>query len=299
MKAALIHCPAGGSASAEDHARAAALLGEHFDLRVYTCETGGDPAELARAALADGATLLVAQGGDGTTSAVASAVCRTDHASLGIVPAGTANSIAGHLGIPKDVEGACAVIVGGHERVVDTSIANGKTMVLLAAIGLHAQAIVEADPERKRRFGALAYLVEAAAQARALTPFAATLEVDGHVAEIEVCAVTIANMAPKTTLLAQGPDRVIDDDGLLDVTLVHFEGVAEALVTALHLATSALGETPATRANIGHFRARSVRVTTREPQTVMIDGEEAGRGPLHVESRPGTLRVRVPASTAS
>jgi len=273
-----------------------ALLGEHFDLRVYTCESGGDPAALAHAALKDGASLLVAQGGDGTTSAVASAVSQASHATLGIVPAGTANSIAGHLGIPKDVDGACAVIVAGHERVVDTSIANGRTMVLLAAIGLHAQAIVEADPEHKRRFGPLAYLASAVAQARALTPFAVTLEVDGQVFEADVCAVTIANMAPKTTLLAQGPDRIVDDDGLLDVTLVHFEGFAEALATALHLATSALGETPATRDNVGHFRARKIGVVPREPQTLMIDGEAVGDGPLHVESRPRSLRVRVPAS---
>lgn len=294
MKAGLIHCPGGGSASDEAHTRAVALLGEHFELTVYTCEEGGDPATLARAALADGAQLLVAQGGDGTTSAVAS-VASEGGATLGVVPAGTANSIAGHLGIPKDVDGACAVIVAGHERVVDTSTANDRTMVLLAAIGLHAQAIVEADPERKRRFGPLAYVIEGLVQARALTPFTATLEADGVVHEVSACAVTIANMAPRTTLLAQGPDRVVDDDGLLDVTLVHFDGFAEALVTALHLATSAFGETAATRDNIGHFRARSVRVVTHEPQTLMIDGEAAGSGPLHVVSRPRSLRVRVPA----
>lgn len=295
LKAALIHCPAGGSASEQSHARAAELLGEHFDLKVYTCEEGQSPADLAREALTDGATLLVAQGGDGTTSAVASVLVDAPQASLGIVPAGTANSIAGHLGIPKDVDGACGVIIAGNERVVDTSVANGKTMVLLAAIGLHAQAIVEADPERKRRFGPLAYLVEAIGQARSLTPFLIKLEIDGATHEVEVCAVTIANMAPRTTLLAQGPDRVVDDDGLLDVTLVHFSGFGEAVVTALHLATSAFGETEATRDNIGHFRARDVRVTPSEPQKLMIDGEHVGDGPLHVVSRPGSLRVRVPA----
>jgi diacylglycerol kinase family enzyme len=168
-------------------------------------------------------------------------------------------------------------------------------MVLLAAVGLHAQAIVEADPDRKRQFGALAYLIEALAQARSLAPFAATIEVDGAVHQVEVCAVTIANMAPRTTLLAQGPERIVDDDGRLDVTLVHFAGFAEAVVTALHLATRALSEAPADRANIGHFQARSIRVTTHEPHTVMIDGEEAGAGPLHVECRPRSLRVRVPA----
>lgn len=293
-KAALIHCPGGGSASAEDHARATELLGESFDLQVYTCESGGDPAALARQALADGARLLVAQGGDGTTSAVASALVGIADASLGVVPAGTANSIAGHLGIPKDVDGACAVITAGHERVVDTSVANGRPMLLLAAMGLHARAVVEADPERKRRLGALAYVIEAAVQTMSLEPFEVTLVADGEEHTLAVCAVTIANMAPRTTLLAQGPDRVVDDDGLVDVTLVHFTGFAEALVTALHLATTAIGETPATRDNVGHFRARSVRVTPRAPQVVMIDGEDAGEGSLEVVCRPGSLRVRVP-----
>lgn len=294
-KAALIHCPAGGSASEAAHARAAELLGEHYALTVYICGEGEDPAAQARRALAVGARLLVAQGGDGTTSAVASALVGVEGGVLGVVPAGTANSIAGHLGIPRDVDAACAVIVAGHDRPVDTSVANGRSMLLLAAMGLHALAVVEADPARKKRLGPLAYVIEAAAQLLSLVPFEVTLEVDGVAHVMSVCAVTVANMAPKTTLLAQGPDRVVDDDGQLDVTLVHFEGFGEALVTALHLATTAFDESPATRENVAHFRARKIRVTPTEPQTVMIDGEDAGRGSLEVVCKPRSIRVRVPA----
>lgn len=294
LQAALIHCPAGGSASEESHARAAALLAEHYDLRVYTCEAGGDPASLARQALADGAELLVAQGGDGTTSAVASALVGTQ-ASLGVIPAGTANSIAGHLGIPRDVEGACAVILAGHERVVDTSVANGRTMVLLAAMGLHAAAIVEADPARKRRLGPLAYLIEAVSQAMNTAPFEVEMLVDGVTHRVAACAVTIANMAPRTTILAQGPEKIVDDDGQLDVTLVHYEGFGEAVVTALHLATRALSESEADRENIGHFQAREIKVTPASPQILMIDGEAHDAAELHVISRPRSLRVRAPA----
>ncbi len=294
MHIALIHAPAGGSANDEDHARAVERLSALGTVSVYVVGRDGEPDALARRALSEGATLVVAQGGDGTTSAVASALVNAPHAVLGIVPAGTSNSIAGFLEIPKDVDAACDVIAAGHEAQIDTAIANGRSMVLLAAMGLHAKAVVEADPERKHQLGALAYVIEAVRQAADLEPFEIELSADGRDVVTSVSAITIANLAPRSTLFARGAGQIVADDGLLDVTLVRFEGLAEAAVTALSLATSALAETDAQRDNIGSFRARTIRVRPVTPQGVMIDGEDAGEGQLEVTCVPRSLRVRVP-----
>ncbi|MCX6622820.1 MAG: acylglycerol kinase family protein, partial [Acidobacteria bacterium] len=63
---------------------------------------GMDPAEAARTALGRGARILVAAGGDGTISAVASTLLDSE-AILGVLPMGTLNHFAKDLQIPLDM----------------------------------------------------------------------------------------------------------------------------------------------------------------------------------------------------
>lgn len=294
-KAAIIHNPRGGSASEEDLARARAILCEHFgECDVHVVAPDAAPRALAERALQAGSTLLIAAGGDGTVSSVAATLIGHPEATLGILPRGTANSIAGCLGIPTDLEGACAVIAGGHDRLIDTGRVNDLPMILLATIGVHADAIVNADPERKRRYGALAYVLEEVSRMFEGDLFDVTIEANGQQGTFAANAITIANLAPTGNLLAQGPATIDDDDGLLDVTVVAIRGFGEAVATSFHLATRALLEQPAERENVGFFRTKQVRISTPEPRRVMVDGEDATETPIVVEALPKSLRVLVP-----
>src|SRR5437764_1427543 len=84
-------------------------LGRHFAAVEASCEVheaGADDAlpDLARRAREHGYDLVVAAGGDGTISGVASGLVGTS-TPLGIIPLGTANVLARELGIPIDLEG--------------------------------------------------------------------------------------------------------------------------------------------------------------------------------------------------
>jgi YegS/Rv2252/BmrU family lipid kinase len=305
--ATLIHCPGGGSASDEDLEQARSLLSAALDLdvRVVGRDGGKDcsVAEHARQAVAGGSKLLIASGGDGTVSSVAGALVGKPDTLLGILPRGTANSIAGQLGIPRELGAACGIITGGHARVIDSAVISGqglegKTMLLMATIGVHAEAITEVDPERKKRLGALAYVLEEVERMIDNDLFEVTIEANGQSASCMANAVTVANIARPMTVLAQGPATIEEDDGLLDVTIVAIRGFADAVATTFHLATSALRELPAERDNIGHFRSAEVRIATREPKRVMIDGDDLCETPLVVRCLPRSLRVLVPAPAA-
>jgi YegS/Rv2252/BmrU family lipid kinase len=295
--ATLIHSPGGGTASDEDLARARALLSAAFDLEVLVVSDDASPVALAERAIAAGSTLLIASGGDGTVSAVGGALVGVPGATLGILPRGTANSIAGHLGVPRDIDAACAVIIAGHARIIDTATVNDRPMLLMATLGVHAEAITGVDPERKRTLGVLAYVLEGVERVIDGELFEVTLEAHGERATTRANAVTVANIARATTLLAQGPAVVEADDGQLSVTVVATHGLLDAVATAAHLATSALFQRDADRENVGHFHAREVRVETTEPRRVMVDGEDACDAPITVRSVPGSLRVLVPAPT--
>lgn len=295
MRATLIHHPGGGSASDEDFERAVALLSPHFELDARKVGDGARADELARAAVAQGAELLIASGGDGTVSCVASAAIGRPQVRLGILPRGTSNSISVHLGIPANLDDACTIIIAGHEHVVDTALANDRPMVLMATLGIHADAITEVDPELKQSFGVLAYAIEEVRRLLGDSLFEAHVTAGQHDFTCATSALTIANMARPANLLAQGPAELVEDDGLLDVTLVAIDGIGDAIATSLHLASHALAGLPASRPNVAHFRARHVRVETPEPRRVMIDGEDAGETPLVVRVVPRSLTVRVPA----
>ena len=85
-------------------------------LDTTVAETG---ATQARLAVASGARLVIAVGGDGTVRAVAAGLAGTD-AELGVIPLGTANLAARNLGLPiGDLDAIIAVAVTGPARPTD------------------------------------------------------------------------------------------------------------------------------------------------------------------------------------
>ena len=74
--------------------------------------------------LRQGARLVIAGGGDGTVSAVASRLAITDVA-LGVLPLGTLNHFAKDLGIPLELDAAIDVVAHGREVRVDVGEVNG------------------------------------------------------------------------------------------------------------------------------------------------------------------------------
>lgn len=291
---ALIHNPGAGSQSDDELPRLEEALAALSSVKVYLVDEEHSPSDLARRALDEGAGLLVASGGDGTVSACAAALVGRTDAVLGIVPRGTGNSIATSLGIPTDLDAACAVIVGGHTRVIDTARVGDRPMVLMASVGLHADAITSTPTEAKQVLGKLAYAIAGLTLGARATPFELALRTDHAEVRVKASAVTIANLAPPTTVLAQGPGELVPDDGLLDVTLVATEGLLDTVATSLHLAQRALEGLPAERPNVAHFRASRIRVDTAEPTALMVDGEDAGTTPFEVVCVPASLRVLVP-----
>lgn len=295
----VIHNPGSGSQADDELASIVSLLEPHFHVSTFEVSAQHDPVSLARAALAQGADVLVASGGDGTVSAAASVAVGRSDVSLGIIPRGTGNSIATSLGIPVGRDEACAVIIGGETHLIDTATVADRTMVLMACVGLHADAITETPDEAKQAFGKLAYAFKGLTLSATSTPFDIFIGTDDDAIRCEASAVTVANLAPATTFLARGPGEPHADDGLLAVTLVSVTGLAETLLTGMHLVTRALAGLPADRENVAHFRVPRIRVQTAEPMPVMVDGEQVGTTPFEVVCVPRSLRVLVPAVSPS
>ncbi|MEO0769265.1 MAG: diacylglycerol kinase family protein, partial [Cyanobacteria bacterium J06649_4] len=169
--------------------------------------------EQTKEAIAQGADCIIASGGDGTVSGVARELINTDLV-LGIIPRGTANAIAAGFGISDSIENACQTILEGMPRKVDTALCNGKTLLLLAGVGLEADIIEQANRELKNKIGTAAYILSAFRQVQDLSQFHVELETPDRIITVEASGITVANVAPATSVLAQGNSDVVPYDGL-------------------------------------------------------------------------------------
>jgi len=104
---------------------------------------------------------VLAVGGDGTVSAVASGLIGSE-VPLGIVPAGTANILADELNIPLDVEQACQLLASRHRTVhLDAMWVGQHPYFTHVGVGLDALVMQDTRPDTKRRFGRMAYVLTA------------------------------------------------------------------------------------------------------------------------------------------
>ena len=246
----------------------------------------------------DGALLAVLNGvrdaGPGT-SAVGSAV--------GAVPAGTGDAWAREARIPRDLEGALALLEDGARRRVDLGVARigaGGTPVrflLVCGVGIDAAIVgaVERQPRAKRRLGRLVYALPALVAGLAWPASAMRVELDGASEDrTGVLAALIANTR-RYGGVAHLTASARVDDGLLDVVTLAPRGLGERAALAL---AGLLGSLEGGRAaGVAYGRARRIVLTPSRALPVQADGEPIGTcgpgAPLIVEVEPAAVTMIV------
>jgi diacylglycerol kinase family enzyme len=250
---------------------------------------------LARGAVAAGARMVVAAGGDGTVRACAQALAGTQ-VPLGIVPLGTANLAARALGVPAGLAGALAVGFGGHERRIDlgaADIAGGAGALAFAAmagIGLDAEVVAATPRLLKNRAGWLAY---AAAGIRHLPGrgerFTIRLD-DGEPLTRRARCVVVGNAGLLPGGFALLPHARLDD-GLLDVGILAPVGPGGWLRVARSVLTGGGRD----GRHLERHQARRVEISAETELPREVDGEVITPGSsLTVTLLARTLSVRVP-----
>jgi diacylglycerol kinase family enzyme len=249
-----------------------------------------DSLALTRRAVAAGASLVFAAGGDGTVRACAEALAGTG-VPLAIVPLGTANLTARALGVPSQGGRAVEAGFGGRDHAIDLALvegAGGTWFAAMAGIGLDAAVVAGAGERLKRRLGWAAYAA-AGVRRLALPPREFTIRPDGaeplHRRARSVVVANAGLLPGGFTLLPAA--RL--DDGLLDVGILAPSGGWDWIRLAGRVL--AQGQDRALEC----LQARRVQVSADAVLPRQIDGEVVAPGrALSVSVRPGTLTVRLP-----
>lgn len=244
-----------------------------------------------RRALAEGAELIFAWGGDGMVQRCAHALAGSD-AALAILPAGTANLLAANLGIPREVSEAVHVGLSGARRRLDTGAVNGERFVVMAGAGLDATMIKEADSGLKDRFGRAAYVYTAARNLGA-HPVKAKIKLDGEpFFKGKISCILVANVGKVLGGIELFPSAR-PDDGLLEVGIVTAASPAQWARTFGRIARGDATGSPFVRL----ARAKRVKATFARPFRYELDG--GARSPvtrLRIRVHPSSMTVCVPAT---
>ena len=291
-----------GKAAEGDDLRAAvgALRGAGVRLDVRVTWESGDAERLVAEAIRDGVDTVIAAGGDGTLSEVATSLANRDLGadalpSLGLVPLGTANDFATAAGMPLDAEMALRLILEVAATPIDLLRvrADGRDhwVVNLASGGFGTEVTTNTDESLKSMLGGLAYVVSGLGQLGRIEPQRVRLSGPGFDWEGEFIALGIGNGRQAGGGQALCPDALIDD-GLLDVTVVPpLDGeVAATLGTAMLEGREAALERVAIRA-----RLPWLEISAPLPLTLNLDGEPLQARSFHIECIPGSMRMHLPA----
>jgi lipid kinase YegS len=272
-----------------------------LDVRV-TWETG-DAERYVSEAIVDGADTLIAAGGDGTLSEVATALAHRDEPAprlptLGLVPLGTANDFASAAQIPLEPLGALELVSSSQTTPVDLIRLvpdDGKAhwCANLASGGFGTQVTVETDEGLKKMLGGLAYLLTGISKLGRIQPIRARLQGPDFDWEGDLIALGIGNGRQAGGGQALCPDALIDD-GLLDVTVVP-ELSGEVAATVGTLVTG--GKDAALERVAVRARLAWIEVDCPELLTLNLDGEPLESRHFRIDCMPGRVRMHLPAGS--
>lgn len=247
---------------------------------------------IARKAVKDGYDVVIAMGGDGTLAAVISGIAGSE-VRLGIIAAGTMNDIAASLGIPEDLQEACALIASGHTRKLDLGqISTRKTkkfyFLMMAAVGLTATIFPMIKDIPEGNYSGIKDAITTFLKFKSKPTVYLTLDDESKI-EVKTMLVTIANTPLTAMKSLVAPDASMED-GLLDIAV--YPDFSKAEVLGYFAQTANKGSSSDSR--IQRYRARKVKVKTSPKLDIAAEGILLGRGTARIKVLPGALLVIAP-----
>lgn len=292
-----------GKSAGDDDLRGAvrALREEGIALDVRVTWEDGDAERYVAEAIVDGVDTVIAAGGDGTLSEVATTLAHRDESaaalpSLGLVPLGTANDFATAAGIPDEALPALRLVrevVAVPMDLLRIDTGDGSHWCAnLASGGFGTEVTVETDEGLKKMLGGLAYLITGIARLGRIEPMSARVRGPEFDWQGDFIALGIGNGRQAGGGQALCPDALVDD-GVLDLTLVpELSGeVAATLGTLVKDGKHAALDRVATR-----VRLPWVELEADQPLTLNLDGEPLQSRRFRIECVPGRVRMHLPVA---
>jgi len=253
----------------------------------YT-EFAGHAKEIAAELSELGNTEVIAVGGDGTINEVVNGIGDSG-VTFGIIPSGSGNGLARHLGISMQAKKAMMLIKTGFTQHIDLMKINGEYSANVSGVGFDALVAHRFQDSKTR--GLLSYAQISMNEFFKYQPQTYHINIDGKVYEQKAFLVSFANssqfgnnafIAPKASLT----------DGLIDICILKpFPVIATAIVFERVMAKTI---------NNSKFMniIQGKKITIKNPNNIYhLDGDpRESEDNLEIEICEGILKLIVPES---
>jgi len=252
--------------------------------KVVCTEYAGHAEKLAREA---SEKIIVAVGGDGTVNEVAKGILGSDKI-LGIIPCGSGDGLALHLGISRNFNKALKTLTEGRIHIIDTASINGKPFFSVCGIGFDA--VVSERFAHSGKRGLMNYIEQGLKTWREYTPEKYTICIDGKSWENEAALITVGNSNQWGNNAKIAPLADISD-GMLDVTVVDMFNTMDMPALGYLLLTGRLDH----NSKVHCYRGKEISISRKTEGPAHADGDwfEAGTE-INISILPHSLNVLVP-----
>ena len=224
---------------------------------------------------------LVVAGGDGTINKVVNYMMKYNiTVPLGIIPAGTSNDFANHIGIFGNIEASVDKIIEGNVEYIDVGKVNDTYFINVLSAGMFSSTSYKTDNRLKEVLGQISYFLTAAKQPFEQKPFKIRIETEDAVLEENVVVFIIFNGSSVGRIDLFSSDSSIQD-GMLDLVILRKGKFNETL--------KILGEFEngefLSNDNVVYLKDKKFKITMLEGKCDRpdVDGDEGPEFPLNIE----------------
>lgn len=258
-----------------------------FDVVVRFTQHASHATLLTEEAIKEGFYGVIAVGGDGTINEVAAAL-RDSSTALGIIPCGSGNGLARHLGIPMNVEKALEIINLDNIEALDYCTANDRPFFCTCGVGFDAH-VSQKFAEAKKR-GPLSYIQKTLVEYLKYRCKTYSIEMNDRVVTEKAFVIACGNASQYGNNAFITP-RASMHDGLIDVTVIHPFTPLDTAVLGVLLFTRHIDQDT----NINTFRTSELTIHRPKPDVMHIDGEPIMMdADIHIKCHKAGIKIFLP-----
>ncbi len=255
-----------------------------YDYSIVKTEYAGHATQLAAAAVKEGADVVTAIGGDGTINEVARSLVHTDTA-LGIIPCGSGNGLARHLGIPMEPKAAIDLLNQGKRLCIDYGKINNIPFFCTCGVGFDAFVSLKFADSGKR--GLLTYLENTLHESLVYRPETYEIENEEGMVKHKAFLIACGNASQYGNNAYIAPQASLTD-GLMDVTILEPFTVLDVPSLSFQLFNKTIDQ----NSRIKTMRAKKIKIHRQHDGVLHFDGDPLMAGKeLEVEIIPQGLSV--------
>lgn len=246
----------------------------------------GHATALARQAVVGGFETVIAVGGDGTVNEVAQGLLHSP-VSMGIIPKGSGNGLARHLGIPIKITHSLSCLFTSQVIAMDTFRLNGKLSLNVSGIGFDGHIANLFSTEKKR--GLKGYAKHTLKEFIQFREFDVQITLGESVVNKRAFVIAIANSSQYGNNAKIAPAASICDE-LLHISILK-KIPPYRLDFIYSFFTGTINQSPFCEI----LEARDLIIQLNSPVSYHIDGEPCGKADRFViEMIPASLQMLAP-----